>query len=84
MNLQIARRRVRRQSGTEMIMFGLLVLFIYLPLFMWMFVIGMNLIFSIQTNSLARDMDNMYIHGTDFPPTPLAATCRSRSPPGWV
>ncbi len=49
-----------------MISFGLLTLFIYLPLFLFMFVIGMNLIFSIQANTLARDMDNMYIHGTDF------------------
>jgi hypothetical protein len=65
--IQIARRRIRRQSGqSEMIMFGLLTLFVYIPLFMGLFVMGMNLIFSIQTNDLARDMDNMYIHGTDF------------------
>ena len=65
--IQIARRRIRGQRGqSEMIMFGLLVLFIFVPMFMWMFVMGMNMVFSIQANTVARDMDNMYIHGTDF------------------
>ena len=47
-------------------MFGLLILFVYTPLLLWMFVMGMSMIVSIQTNTLARDMANMYIHGTDF------------------
>ncbi len=36
------------------------------PCCLWMFVMGMSMIISIQANNLARDMDNMYIHGTDF------------------
>lgn len=47
-------------------MFGLLMLFVYVPLLLWMFIMGMSMIISIQVNTLARDMDNMYIHGTDF------------------
>ena len=47
-------------------MFGLMTFFVYIPLFIGLFVMGMNLIFSIQANTVARDLDNMYIHGTDF------------------
>lgn len=65
--IQIAHRRLRRERGqAEMIMFGLMSLFIFIPLFLWMYIMGMNLIFTIQTNTVARDLDNMYIHGTDF------------------
>lgn len=64
--IQIAPRRLLRQKGQEFMMFGLLVFFVYLPLLLWLFVTGMGLIVNIQANILARDMDNMYIHGTDF------------------
>jgi hypothetical protein len=64
--IQIASHRLRGQKGQEFIMFGLMILFVYTPLLLWMFVMGMSMIVSIQTNNLARDMDNMYIHGTDF------------------
>jgi len=47
-------------------MFGLVVLFIYAPLLLWMFVTGMNMVESIQINNLTSDLDNMFIHGTDF------------------
>ena len=59
-------RRTTRQRGQETIMFGLIVLFVYTPLLLGMYVIGMNLIVNIQVNNLTRDMANMYIHGTDF------------------
>ncbi len=65
--IQIARRRSLRQKGqAEMFMFGLMALFVFMPLFFWMFIMGMNLVFNIQANTMARDLDNMYIHGTDF------------------
>jgi hypothetical protein len=64
--IQHARRRLLRQKGQEAITFALMMLFVYTPLFLWMFVIGMNMIVNIQVNNLARDMDNMFIHGTDF------------------
>jgi hypothetical protein len=65
--IKIAHRRLLRQKGqSEMMMFGMLVLFVYIPIFMGMFIIGMNLVFNIQANTVARDLDNMYIHGTDF------------------
>jgi hypothetical protein len=35
------------------------------------FVVGMNLIRSIQCNQVARDLDSMYIHGGDFSTYPL-------------
>lgn len=65
-NIFLARRRLSRQKGQETLMFGLLVIFVYTPLLLGMYVIGMNLIVNIQVNSLTRDMANMYIHGTDF------------------
>jgi len=40
--------------------------FIYVPLLLGMFTVGMGLVKSLQVNSLARDLDNLYIHGTDF------------------
>jgi len=64
--IQVASRRLLRQKGQEFIMFALMIFFVYTPLLLWMFVMGMNMVVSIQANTLARDMDNMYIHGTDF------------------
>jgi len=65
--IQIARNRIRHQRGfSEVLAFTLMTLFVYTPLFFGLFFIGMNLIVNIQVNNLARDMDNMYIHGTDF------------------
>ncbi len=61
-----SRRRLSRQKGQETLMFGLLVLFVYTPLLLGMFVIGMNLIVNIQVNNMTRDLANLYIHGTDF------------------
>jgi hypothetical protein len=64
--IQHARRRLLRQKGQETVVFALMIFFVYTPLLLWLFVIGMNMIVNIQVNTLARDMDNMYIHGADF------------------
>ena len=61
-----ARRRLQSQKGQELVVFPLLIFFVYTPLLLWMFVTGMNMVVSIQVNTLARDLDNMFIHGTDY------------------
>ncbi len=61
----ISRRRRQRQGGQEILEFALSALFL-IPLFLGMIVTGMAVIVSIQVNTLARDMDNIYIHGGDF------------------
>lgn len=53
------------QRGTQIMEFGLVAL-LFVPLMMGSFVTGMNVIRSIQTNHITRDMANMYIHGADF------------------
>src|SRR5690349_22930092 len=58
-------RRRRRQSGQELLEFGLL-LSVLVPLLLGTFVIGLNLVRSIQTNQMDRDLTDMYIHGADF------------------
>ena len=35
-------------------------------MFLGMFVIGMNLIMSIQANNMVRNLGDLYIHGADF------------------
>jgi len=55
----------RRQSGQELIEFGL-VLVLFVPLLIGAVATGMGMIQSIQTNSVSRDLDDMYIHGADF------------------
>jgi hypothetical protein len=63
--IPVAPRRSRRQRGNEIIEFGLYAVFI-VPLFLWVFVTGMNLLRMIQTNQICRDIGNLYIHGVDF------------------
>lgn len=41
------------------------------PIFLGSFVVGMNLIRSIQCNQVCRDLDDMYIHGADFSTYPI-------------
>ncbi len=60
-----AKRRGRRQGGQEIIEFAFVAL-LFVPMLLGMFVIGMNLIFSIQANNMVRNLGNMYIHGADF------------------
>ncbi|MBZ5610362.1 MAG: pilus assembly protein [Acidobacteriia bacterium] len=58
-------RRKKTQSGQEIIEFGLVAI-LFVPLLLGTFVVGMNLIRSIQANSVCRDLTDMYIHGADF------------------
>jgi hypothetical protein len=63
-------RRKRTQSGQEIMEFGLAAVLL-VPMLIGAFVVGMNLIRSIQCNQVARDLDSMYIHGGDFSTYPL-------------
>lgn len=63
-------RRKKTQKGQEIIEFALMA-FIFVPLFMGSFIVGMNLIRSIQCNQVTRDLVDMYIHGGDFSTYPL-------------
>jgi hypothetical protein len=58
-------RRKRTQSGQEIFEFALVVLLL-VPTFLGAFIVGMNLIRSIQCNQMCRDLTDMYIHGADF------------------
>ena len=44
---------------------------LFVPVLIGAFVVGMNLIRSIQANQVCRDLDDMYIHGGDFSTYPL-------------
>lgn len=59
-------RRRKRQSGQEILEFGLVALCLYTPLLLGTFVVGMNLVKTIQAKNTVRDMADMYIHGADF------------------
>ena len=56
----------RRQGGQEILEFGLVALCLYTPLLLGTFVVGMNLVKTIQAKNTVRDMADMYIHGADF------------------
>ena len=58
-------RRKNSQTGQEILEFGL-VMILFVPMFLGTFVVGMNLIRSIQCNQVVRDLTDMYIHGGDF------------------
>jgi hypothetical protein len=58
-------RRKPRERGTEILEFALLIMF-FVPMFLWMFIAGMNLIRMIQCTQICRDLGNLYIHGIDF------------------
>jgi hypothetical protein len=62
---RIVSQRRSRQSGQELIEFGLL-LTVMVPLLLGTFVTGFSLVRGIQTNQMDRDMADMYIHGADF------------------
>ena len=62
---KISSRRRQRQGGNEIIEFALMAVFL-VPLLLWMFVNGMNLIRMIQCTQICRDIGNQYIHGLDF------------------
>jgi hypothetical protein len=58
-------RRKKTQNGQEIFEFALVAV-LFVPMFLGAFVVGMNLIRSIQCNQICRDLDSMYIHGGDF------------------
>jgi hypothetical protein len=58
-------RRRKSQRGQEIIEFGLVAV-LFVPLLTGAFVVGMNLIRSIQCNQMCRDLTDMFIHGADF------------------
>jgi hypothetical protein len=62
---RLAETRNRRRRGQELIEFSITALLLA-GLLVGAFVTGMNLIRSIQVNQVCRDLDNMYIHGSDF------------------
>jgi hypothetical protein len=64
-------RRRKTQGGQEIFEFALALVWILVPLFIGSFIIGMNLIRSIQANQVCRDLDDMYIHGADFSTYPI-------------
>ena len=65
MKIPVPEHRRRRQKGQEIIEFAFVAL-LFVPMFLGMFVIGMNLIMSIQANNMVRSLGNLYIHGADF------------------
>jgi hypothetical protein len=68
-------RRRRMQSGPEIVEFALVAVLL-VPMLIGAFVVGMNLIRSIQSNQVCRNFDNMYIHGGDFSTYPLQQSLR--------
>ncbi|MGA2882434.1 MAG: hypothetical protein ABSG13_26060 [Bryobacteraceae bacterium] len=63
-------RRKKTQGGQEILEFALVAV-LFMPMFLGAFIVGMNLIRSIQCNQVCRDLDDMYIHGGDFSTYPL-------------
>jgi hypothetical protein len=63
-------RRKKRQGGQEILEFALVAL-LFVPMFLGVFIVGMNLIRSIQANQVCRDLDSMFIHGGDFSTYPM-------------
>lgn len=72
----ISKRRRRLQGGQEILEFGLTAILL-IPLFLGMVVSGMSVIVSSQVNTIARDLDNMYIHGADFSTAPYQALAQT-------
>ena len=61
----VSARRKRGQSGNEMIEFALLAVLL-IPILLYMFVSGMNLIRLQENTQVCRDVGDLYIHGVDF------------------
>lgn len=64
-------RRKKTQGGQEIFEFAMAMVWIFVPLFIGAFIVGMNLIRTIQANQVCRDLDDMYIHGADFSTYPI-------------
>jgi hypothetical protein len=63
--VRISARRRKTQGGNEIIEFGLLAVFL-VPLLLWTFVAGMNLIRVTQAEQIGREIGSLYIGGVDF------------------
>ncbi|MDP8989595.1 MAG: hypothetical protein M3N41_05870 [Acidobacteriota bacterium] len=70
MKIPLAGHPHRLQKGQEIIEFAFVAL-LFAPMFLGMFVIGMNLIMSIQANNMVRNLGDLYIHGADFSTYPF-------------
>jgi len=62
---RISVRRRTRQGGNEMIEFALFSV-LMIPLLIWTFVSGFNLVRMIECQEINRDIGNQYIHGVDY------------------
>jgi hypothetical protein len=68
--------RAQRQRGNEIIEFSLMAAFL-VPLFLWVFINGLNLVRFNEGTEINRDIGSLYIKGTDFStylPQTIAAT----------
>ena len=63
--IRISARRRKTQRGNEMIEFALLAVFL-VPLLLWTFIAGMNLVRLIQAEQICREIGSLYIGGVDF------------------
>lgn len=63
--IPVSRQRARSQGGWEILQFGLYAMFM-VPLFLFTFINGMNLLRMIQIVQICRDIGNEYIHGVDY------------------
>jgi hypothetical protein len=63
--MRISARRSHAQRGNEIIEFALLSVFL-VPLLLWTFIAGMNLIRVIQAEQICRELASLYIGGVDF------------------
>ncbi len=61
----VSGRRSHSERGSEIIEFALLASLL-IPLLLWVFVSGMNLIRMIEASQVCRDVGNLYIHGVDY------------------
>ncbi len=64
-NPALSRRRQIAQRGQQAVEF-LLVAIVFIPALMGMFIVGWNMIRTIQTKEVVRDLDSLFIKGTDF------------------
>jgi len=61
--------RRRRERGSASVEFALCVILFWMPMFLGMGVIGINLIRAVQVTQVCRDAGHMYANGTDFSQT---------------
>jgi len=63
--MRISARRYKTQRGNEMIEFALFAALL-VPLLLWTFITGMNLIRVIQAEQICREIGSLYLGGVDF------------------